>query len=210
MNKVVQFTEEELEQMLLDELTKGSKFRAVKGEKVSIEFVMSSKGVSALVKGIEPRTNVQESLPVKAPDLRGPTALEIVVHDTIRVLMDDGKARNLDTFVEAICLEIEEQGRDPKDFGNPRYRGAIIKAAEDFLAELVESGAAEFNKKKRMWRKTKKKAPKPVTEGNTAAAILGGDGGVLGRGEALGQGSSPSRPGVLPRRRRGGSSDFDW
>ena len=204
MNKVVQFTEKELEQMLLDELTKGSKFRAVKGEKVSIEFVMSSKGVSALVRGIEARTNVQESVPHEET-----TALEIVVHDTIRVLMDDGNPRDMDCFLEAICLELEEQGRDPEDLEHPSYRGAMRTAAFKFLTKLVETGAAEFNKKKAMWRKAKKKAPKPVTEGNTAAAILGGAGGVLGRGEALGQGSSPSRPGAVPRRRRG-SSDFDW
>lgn len=206
MNKVVQFTEEELEQMLLDELTKGSKFRAVEGEQVRIEFVMSSKGVSALVRGIEPRTNVQEALPEGER-----TALEIVVHDTIRVLMDDGKARTLATFVEAISLEIVEQGRDPEDLENPRYQGAIIKAAEAFLDKLVEAGAAEFHQKKRMWRKAKRKAQKPVTEGNTAAAILGGQGGALGRGEALGAEVSGNRPG--PRVRRGkarGSFPFDW
>lgn len=209
MKKVVQFTEKELEQMLLDELTKGSKFRAVKGAKVSIEFVMSSRGVSALVMGVERRSNVQEPDVldgVDEDDRRVWAGLKAPVQDTVRVMLDNGSC-TLAEMTDAILEELEELGWDLEILDSPQLLESVSKLTEKYLQELVGRNLVEIDEKKGVWQKVKKKKSKPipkVTTMSTAAQILKGDGGAMGRGEALEEGASEGKPrqGPKPRRRK--------
>jgi hypothetical protein len=217
MKKIVQYSEAELVRLLTKDL-------AATGHNVNIrefgvEFVTNAHGeTSALITGIDPheeKENVQEPETDEgpAPRRKAASTLREQVYDIVTVTLSK-EGQTVDELVELVTEELSEEGKMPLASDHDAahsIRVAILKSLQHLekqgRSEYVDDGELELWRKK----KSKKKSEPKVVPLNTAADILGGDGGVMDRSDALSEGASEGRPRQgatrrkkAPKRRGGG------
>ena len=201
MKHLVQYTEDELVRLLQTDLSQ-------KGHKIvpadfAIEFVKTSSGMSALVSGVL-GTNVQELDTQEGVDEE--SDVRRVAWETVRVALNK-EGRTIDDFVALVLDEVEELGLHmelDEDETAKQVRVYILM----LLQKLEKEGVAEYVDLGDLWRKKARKGPKKLSKVTTlsaAAQILGGEGGVLDRSDALGEGVSEESPRVPTRRGKAGS-----
>ena len=216
MNKLVQYREAELVELLRQDLTaKGLKV----GTNFNIEFVTNTQGETlALVTGVDDEADVQESKPavvrvvdgedLDVDDLPEQPDLRQLAYSTMKASLTS-KGHTVDELNELVLEELKEKGLPTDTETEREVRVGVIKSLQHLQkqkkAEYVDDGELE------LWRKPKgaKKIPR-VTKLSTAAQIVEGNGGVMDRGDALSEGASEGRPRQgarrkkTPRRGRGG------
>lgn len=207
MKKIVQYSQPDLIRLLSQDLV--AQGREVDVHEFSVEFVTNANGeTSALITGVaDEDENVQES---DADEGGAPEPLRVVAHDTVRAALNK-EGRTVDEFVALTLDELEELGHHmelDEDETAKRIRVYVLT----LLPKLEKDGLAEYLDEGELWRKKKqKKSVAKVTPLSTAAEIMGGDGGVMDRSDALSEGASEGRPRPAPVRRkksrsRGGGS----
>lgn len=206
MNKLAQYREAELVELLKQDLTaKGFKV----GADFNIEFVTNTQGETlALVTGVVDGENVKEATVVRVVPESGEEPDEVDAlpeQPNLRQLVFDkvsetltSKGHTVDELIELVVEEIEEIGLSVDDETRRDIRVGTIKS----LQHLKKQGHAVFELDDR-WRKPKgaKKIPR-ATKLSTAAQIMEGDGGVLDRGDALSEGASEGQPRQGARRKK--------
>jgi len=168
--------------------------------------------MSALVSGVL-GTNVQELDTQEGVDEE--SDVRRVAWETVRVALNK-EGRTIDDFVALVLDELEELGLHmelDEDETAKQVRVYTIM----LLQELEKQGVAEYVDLGDLWRKKTRKGPRKlpkVTTLSAAAQIMGGEGGVLDRSEALGEGVSEESPRTPTRRGklagRGNGSPFQF
>lgn len=193
MKHLVQYTEKELNRLIREDLS--AKGHKIIPSDVMIEFVTGSSGTSALVTGVLLEESVQEPVPEE-----GDEVVRMVAHDTVRVALSK-KGLTVDGLVELVMEELEESDACQELDEDETVKKAHVYVLE-LLQKLEKEGVALYEDSKGLWcKRAKRKVPKKLS---TAAEILGGDGGVLDRSDALGEGVSEENP-RAPKKRPGAS-----
>ena len=206
MKNVAQITQDELIQLIAEKISADG-FKVIPAD-YEIEFVTSPTGkTSALITGIVKDPDVDEAVP-EQPSMLAPHPVTSVISPAKDVALEDipiGLERStrvalqvaltfkpqtqkklVKKVLEALVQQVPADDAEPSSAMKRQVNGLVITA----LQAWVEEGKLVYVEDLDAWHK--KRAPKS-SAAQAASDVLGGSGGVMDRGDALGAGVADDR-----------------